>query len=348
LLAVLFLEKRFFRVTMKRLLISLLLVGVVGCGKSDQHRYEVAVESPAMGSVNQEAVNQEAFWVSDPTNPNNVKIEMLIRRQVNKPTGELTPADLQKVTILSLRSNQLTDVKGLENLAKLEVLFLAHNQLTDVKNLEQLKKLVGVDLTDNPDLTKAQIAELQKALPHCDITSNPSLGKEESTKLIEADIRDAIEKPTGELTKADLEKVTEMFLSDYELTDVTCLGKLAQLSNLDLHNNRLSDLKGIEMLTQLKDLNLRNNQLPDLKGIEMLTQLKYLDLFNNRLTDVKSLQNLTQLTSLNLGNNQLTDVTGLERLKQLEFLSLLRNNAITKAQIAELRKALPECLIISP
>ena len=188
---------------MKRLLISVLLVGVVGCGKSDQHEYDPVT-----------VVNQEAFRVSDPNNPNNVKIETLIRRQVNKPTGELTTADLQKVTISSLRSNQLTDVKGLEKLAKLEVLFLAHNQLTDVKRLEQLTKLVGVDLTDNPDLTKAQIAELQKALAHCDITSNPSLGKEESAKLIEADIRAAIEKPTGELTKADLEKVTEMFLSD--------------------------------------------------------------------------------------------------------------------------------------
>jgi hypothetical protein len=28
-------------------------------------------------------------------------------------------------------------------------------------------------LNDNPDLTKAQIAELQKALPNCKILSNP-------------------------------------------------------------------------------------------------------------------------------------------------------------------------------
>jgi hypothetical protein len=29
-------------------------------------------------------------------------------------------------------------------------------------------------LRDNPDLTKAQIAQLQKALPNCDIRSNPA------------------------------------------------------------------------------------------------------------------------------------------------------------------------------
>ena len=36
------------------------------------------------------------------------------------------------------------------------------------------------------------------------------LTKEESAKVIEAAIRKDIKKPTGELTKADLEKVKEM------------------------------------------------------------------------------------------------------------------------------------------
>ena len=36
------------------------------------------------------------------------------------------------------------------------------------------------------------------------------LTKEESAKVIEAAIRKELEKPTGELTKADLEKVKEM------------------------------------------------------------------------------------------------------------------------------------------
>jgi hypothetical protein len=42
-----------------------------------------------------------------------------------------------------------------------------------VKGLEKLTKLEFLDLRDNPDLTKAQIDQLQKALPKCDIRSNP-------------------------------------------------------------------------------------------------------------------------------------------------------------------------------
>ena len=78
-------------------------------------------------------------------------IEAAIRSDARKPTGELTKADLEKVTSLFLWNNQLTDVKGLE-------------KLTQLKSLH---------LDNNPDLTKAQIDELKKALPKCRIQSNP-------------------------------------------------------------------------------------------------------------------------------------------------------------------------------
>jgi hypothetical protein len=40
--------------------------------------------------------------------------------------------------------------------------------------LKKLTRLTELDLIDNPALTKAQIAELQKALPKCTILSNPT------------------------------------------------------------------------------------------------------------------------------------------------------------------------------
>ncbi len=63
-------------------------------------------------------------------------IETAIRKAAEKPTGELTKADLEKVMFLNLERLQLTDVKGLEKLTQLEVLSLEVNQLTDVKSLE--------------------------------------------------------------------------------------------------------------------------------------------------------------------------------------------------------------------
>ncbi len=111
-------------------------------------------------------------WVSDPSNPNNVKIEKAIRIATKKSTGELTKADLEKVTELDLNRKQLTSVKGLEGLTQLTDLGLPYNQLTDVKGLEKFTQLTELYLRNNPDLTKAHIAELKKALPKCKIFSD--------------------------------------------------------------------------------------------------------------------------------------------------------------------------------
>ena len=147
----------------------------------------------------------------------------------------------------------------------------------------------------------------------------------EAKAAIEAAIRKAAKKPTGELTQADLEKVTK----------------------LNLGGNKLTDVKGLEKLTKLKELYLAKNQLTNVKGLEKLWQLTRLHLHSNQLTDVKGLEKLTQLTHLNLTSNKLTSVTGLENLTQLTHLYLENNPALTKAQIDQLQKALPKCKISS-
>ena len=100
-------------------------------------------------------------------------IEAKIRKAAGKPTGELTKADLDKVTKLYISYNQLTSVKGLEKLTQLETLNLKDNELSDVKGLEKLTQLKVLRLIDNPGLTKTHIDQLKKALPNCKILSNP-------------------------------------------------------------------------------------------------------------------------------------------------------------------------------
>ncbi|MEC8928971.1 MAG: leucine-rich repeat domain-containing protein, partial [Verrucomicrobiota bacterium] len=79
---------------------------------------------------------------------------------------------LTKLKTLRLDNNQLTSVEGLEKLTQLKELKLMSNELTSVQGLEKLTQLKELNLRDNPDLTKAQIAELQKALPKCKIRHN--------------------------------------------------------------------------------------------------------------------------------------------------------------------------------
>ena len=166
--------------------------------------------------------------------------------------------------------------------------------------------------------------------------------------IVEKAVRKQLRKPTGELTEADLEKVTRLDIEGNQLTDVPKdLEKLTQLEKLNLRSTKLNSLKGLEKLTQLQELALGENQLKAVTALETLTKLETLRLHNNQLTDVKGLENLTQLKYLDFADNKLTDVKGLENLTQLKSLKLFDNPDLTKAQIDELQKALPNCKIYS-
>ncbi|MDG1833468.1 MAG: leucine-rich repeat domain-containing protein [Verrucomicrobiota bacterium] len=80
------------------------------------------------------------------------------------------------MTRLSLQRRKLTEVpKELEKLTQLTLLDLRRNQLTDLKGLEKLTQLEFLMLTKgNRALTQAQIDELQKALPKCSILALPT------------------------------------------------------------------------------------------------------------------------------------------------------------------------------
>jgi len=173
----------------------------------------------------------------------------------------------------------------------------------------------------------ARVAAEKKATETATIPQQPKTTSEKLIvdPIVEKAIRESLKKPTGELTEADLEKVTE----------------------LELDRKQLTSVKGLEKLTQLESLHLPHNKLTNVKGLENLTQLKELPLDDNQLTSVKGLEKLTQLEGLWLPRNQLTDVKGLEKLTRLTELDLMDNPALTKAQIDELQKALPKCKISS-
>jgi Leucine-rich repeat (LRR) protein len=157
-------------------------------------------------------------------------------------------------------------------------------------------------------------------------TSKTTAARLVANPVVEKAICRALQKPSDELTEADLKKVTE----------------------LDLRSNELKDVAGLERLTRVVRLHFGHNQLTNLTGLEKLTQLKELSLSYNNLTVIpKGLENLTQLEVLYLDDNALVDLTGLRNLKQLEQLSLKTNPDITKAQIAELQKSLSQCRIFS-
>ncbi len=164
--------------------------------------------------------------------------------------------------------------------------------------------------------------------------------------VVETAIRMAAEKPIGELTKVDLEKVEKLNLSNNKISDLSALAKLTRLTDLHLGFNQISDLSALNELKQLKNLTLYSNQISDVSALKELTHLTGLNLSENKINDVNPLGELKRLTTLNLGFNRISDVSILVELHQLTRLHLEDNPNLTKAQIAELQKVLPKCDII--
>ena len=97
------------------------------------------------------------------------KIEAAIRAKIEKPTGELTEADYEEVEKLDLQENQISDLSALAELKELKRLDLFNNQISDASTLRKLTKLKVLLLRENPNLAKAEIEKLKKALPDCTI-----------------------------------------------------------------------------------------------------------------------------------------------------------------------------------
>ena len=225
-----------------------------------------------------------------------------------------TKADLEKVIFLNLERLQLTDVKGLEKLTQLKALYLNGNQLTDLKRLEKLTQLEALSLADNHDLTKAQIAELQKALPECKIGSNP--GEKIisiADPIVEKAVREKIRKRVGDLTETNLENVTSLNLTSTQITNQSLkdVAKLQDLESIGLGNTKITDagLKEIAKLKNLISLNLGNTKITDegLKEVAKLQKLKWLYLIETRITDdgLEEIAKLQKLQWLALQNTKI-------------------------------------------
>jgi len=181
----------------------------------------------------------------------------------------------------------------------------------------------------------------------------------EDSRKIQQTIHKQIGKPAEQITEADVDELTELFLSDQEITYLEGLVgllcpvcheghlKLNNLRKLDLSNNQLSDI------SVFWDLRNENGQTVSIKRFK---QLRELNLADNQLRDVSALARLKKLQILDLSGNQIAGIriafadscyglAPLSRLKKLEELNLQNNPDLPEEEIVMLQASLPQCKI---
>ncbi|TAG86671.1 MAG: hypothetical protein EAZ20_12320, partial [Bacteroidetes bacterium] len=122
-----------------------------------------------------------------------------------------------------------------------------------------------------------------------------------------------------------LTNLTHLYLSRNQISDLSSLQSLTNLMHLYLSENQILDISSLQSLTNLTELNLSVNQISDISSLQSLTNLTELDLSVNQISDISSLQSLINLTELNLEGNKISDISSLQSLTNLMHLYLSEN-----------------------
>jgi formylglycine-generating enzyme required for sulfatase activity len=138
-------------------------------------------------------------------------------------------------------------------------------------------------------------------------------------------IREALQKPTGPLTQADMLGLTNLSAIFRNITNVQGLEAAQNLVSLDLQDNRITTFNFPTNLTRLAVLDLSENRFPQLTLPGGMTNLTTLRLENGTLTNLSLSAGLTKLTSLRVGFNQLSTLALPADMTNLTQLSAFQN-----------------------
>ena len=76
-------------------------------------------------------------------------LEAMVRAAINKPEGDIISSDLQLLTSLTAREQNITDLNGLETCVNLVSLDLGQNSVKDIGPLASLKNLTALTVFNN-------------------------------------------------------------------------------------------------------------------------------------------------------------------------------------------------------
>ena len=156
------------------------------------------------------------------------------------------------------------------------------------------------------------------------------------TYLAEEEIKKKFKANISEIDLSD-ENITRILMVDdfdsLKIFDLSCnvikkiegLYLLVNLQKLHFGQNKIDKIEGLDTLANLQVLDLEYNNIKKIEGLTNLVHLKVLLFSYNSIQQMEGLDHLVSLQELNLSNNQIRKIEGLDRLVNLKILNLSRN-----------------------
>ena len=143
----------------------------------------------------------------------------------------------------------------------------------------------------------------------------------DADRIREAIAREMNKKP-DELTEDDYSEITELDLSDTEISDLELIKRLSSLQELYLNGTHVSSLEPIKGLSDLQRLDLRGTQVSDLEPIKGLSSLQRLYLGGTQVSDLEPIKGLSSLQWLDIEGTQVRDLELIKGIGSLQWLVL--------------------------
>lgn len=165
-------------------------------------------------------------------------------------------------------------------------------------------------------------------------------------KRLEEAVREKLNKPNGELTMSDYEKVTELEITDCD-SELKLMGieNLINLKKLNLSNCSITDVSCLSSLTNLEELKLENNCINSIFGFENLIKLKKLLLFGNKIEDYTPTEGYyNNLIRKDFFLNSYEKYDIISKIPELEFngkfgtIEFLAQNVFPESLFVEIKK----------
>lgn len=280
------------------------------------------------------------------------------------------------LTVLTLNSVKLNNLKGIENCKKLNQLSAYTTDIKDFSSISSLSEITNIAIFFGNNNVKNLISSIKNYKNLNTFTMNSVKGDYDYNiiKDLPVSLKRLEIQNSGELIKnidgiQKLINLTYLNLNDNKITSIDKLKYLTNLKELYLKNNKIVDITPLSENIYLIKLDLKGNleidgnrnnysveqikaldkisEILDREGVIYLdsdklglfTNYKSLDLSNQNLATLDVLKGMTELTSLNISNNQLTleDETSKNVLKEMKKLEYLNLNNNNITNITEIR-----------
>ncbi len=143
---------------------------------------------------------------------------------------------------------------------------------------------------------------------------------------LQAIIRQAINKPAGDIYPSDLQALTVLNAGNAGITDIHGVEYCTNLQTLNLYQNNISDISPLVGLAKLQGLWLYMNQISSISPLAGLSSLTGVYLCYNQISDISPLANLKNLQVLYCSYNQLNDISIVAGLPDLNMINFSGNN----------------------